>query len=87
MLRDETPREIADITAKLLRISEGGYEPGDWSLKVKKALLITCAAAGLLVAVTAPPGLLVMGAGVIGGATIVSVVAGALLAWDSLPAA
>lgn len=85
VLREETPREIADITAKLLRISEGRYEPGDWGPKVKKALLIVAAAAGLLVAVSVP-GALVIPVALSVGAGVVAVVSSALVAWDSLPA-
>lgn len=85
VLREETPREIADITAKLLRITEGEYEPGDWSRKVKRALLIVTAAAGVLAAITIP-GAIVVPVLLSAGAGVVSVVAGSLVAWDSLPA-
>jgi hypothetical protein len=84
VLREETPREIAEITAKLLRISEGGYELGDWGLKVKKALLIVAAAAGVLVAVSVP-GAIVIPVALSAGAGVVSVVSATLVAWDSLP--
>lgn len=85
VLREEAPREIAEITAKLLRISEGQFELGDWGVRVKKALLIVAAAAGLLVAVSVP-GAIAIPVVLTAGAGVVSVVAGALVAWDSLPA-
>lgn len=85
VLREEAPREISEIAAKLLRISEGQFELGDWGVKVKKALLIVAAAAGLLVAVSVP-GAIAIPVALAAGAGVVSVVAGTLVAWDSLPA-
>jgi hypothetical protein len=85
VLREEAPREIADITVKLLRISEGRYEPGDWGRRVKRALLIVAAAAGVLAAISIP-GALVIPVALSAGAGVVAVVSSALVAWDSLPA-
>jgi hypothetical protein len=86
VLREESSSETDAVTAKLARLSELRYEPGDWSLKVKKALLIVAVAAGILVAITIP-GALVVPVAVSVGAGVVAVVASGAVAWDSLPAA
>jgi hypothetical protein len=85
LVRKEAPREMAELTQKLVRIAEGKFEPGDLKRWVKRALLIVGAAAGLLVAISVP-GAIVIPVGLTVGAGVVTVVAGFIVAWDSLPA-
>jgi hypothetical protein len=84
VVRAETPREMAALTRKLVRIAEGKFEPGDLSRRMKRSLLIVGLGACLLLAISVP-GAIVIPLGLEVGAGIVGAVAAFVVAWDSLP--
>lgn len=83
LIAAEAPREMAELTDKLVRLSRGEFVPGDLSLPVKRALAIVGAAGGLILAV-AVPGAIVIPVGLAVGAGVATTVSAFILTWDSI---
>lgn len=83
LIAAEAPREMAELTDKLVRLSRGEFVPGDLSVPVKRALAIVGAAGGLILAV-AVPGAIVIPVGLAVGAGVATTVSAFILTWDSI---
>lgn len=79
---------MVELTEKLLKIANGEFQPGDLPFKLKCAIVLVGAGAGVLAACATPGGLIALPAAVLAGSSIAGAVATGLTAlrgWGCSP--